>query len=70
MLAVTLRAHFNGKQIVLDEPYDLPPDSPLMVTVLPKADSSDAAEWHGLAAAALARAYGDDEPDYSVGDLK
>jgi hypothetical protein len=68
--AVTLKAHFNGKQIVLDEPFDLPPDSPLMVTVLTKADSTDAAEWQGLAVAALARAYGDDEPDYSVGDLK
>jgi len=69
MPAVTLRAHFNGKQIVLDEPFDLPPDSPLIVTVLPKSDSSDATEWQSLAAAALARAYRDDEPDYSVSDL-
>jgi len=34
MPAVTLKAHFNGQQIVLDEPFDLPPDSPLIVTVL------------------------------------
>jgi hypothetical protein len=66
MPAVTLKAHFNGKQIVLDEPFDLPPDSPLMVTVLPKEEFPEDAQWHGLAADALARAYGKDEPDYSA----
>ena len=70
MPAVTLRAHFNGKQIVLDEPFDLPPDSSLMVTVLPKEESAENAQWHGLAAAALARAYGDDEPDYTAADVQ
>jgi hypothetical protein len=65
MPAVTLKAHFNGKQIVLDEPFDLPPDSPLMVTVMPKEVSAEDAQWHRLAANALARAYGEDEPDYS-----
>jgi hypothetical protein len=70
MPAVTLKAHFNGKQIVLDEPFDLAPDSPLMVTVMAKDDSPEDAQWHNLAAAALARAYGEDEPDYSDADVK
>jgi hypothetical protein len=70
MPAVTLKAHFNGKQIVLDEPFDLPPNSSLMVTVLPKEDSTEYAQWHSLAADALARAYGEDEPDYSAVDVK
>jgi len=69
MPSVSLKAHFNGKQIVLDEPFDLPPDSPLMITVLAKADSTDA-QWHDLAAASLARAYGEDEPNYSAADVK
>ncbi|MGA2541385.1 MAG: hypothetical protein ABSG78_07450 [Verrucomicrobiota bacterium] len=69
MPAVTLKAHFNGKQIVLDEPFDLPPNSPLMVTVLSKEESSEDACWHGAATRALARAYGDGEPDYSAADL-
>ncbi len=69
MPAVTLKAHFNGKQIVLHEPFDLPSDSPLMVTVLPKGDSAEVAQWHGLAAAALARAYGENEPDYSAAEV-
>ena len=70
MPAVTLKAHFDGKQIVLDEPFDMPPDSSLMVTVMPKADATEDAQWHVLAAGALARAYGQDEPDYSAADIK
>jgi hypothetical protein len=70
MPAVTLKAHFNGKQIVLDEPFDLPPDSQLMVTVMPKDDYPEDAQWHSLAAGALSRAYGEDEPDYSAADVK
>ncbi len=70
MPAVTLKAHFNGRQIVLDEPFDLPPNSPLMVTVFAKEDYIEDAHWHGLAAGALARAYGEDEPDYSAADIK
>jgi hypothetical protein len=70
MPAVILKAHFNGKQIVLDEPFDLPPNSPLMVTVLTKEESGDDADWQRLAAGSLARAYGEDEPDYSAADVK
>jgi hypothetical protein len=70
MPAVTLKAHFDGKEIVLDEPFDLPTDSPLMVTVLPREDSVESAQWYALAAQGLARAYGDDEPEYSVADIK
>jgi hypothetical protein len=70
MPAVTLKAHFNGKQIVLDEPFDLPPGSTLIVTVVPKEDSIDDAQWHSLAAYAVARAYEEDEPDYCAADVK
>jgi hypothetical protein len=70
MPAVTLKAHFNGKQIVLDEPFDLQPNSSLMVTVLPKEDSAEDAQWRDLAAGGLARAYGEDEPEYSAADVK
>ena len=70
MPSVTLKAHLNGKQIVLDEPYDLPPDSTLMVTVVPKDDTVENAQWHGLAASALAGAYGEDEPEYSAADVQ
>jgi hypothetical protein len=70
MPAVTLKAHFNGTQIVLDEPFDLAPNSPLIVTVLTRETSADDASWTALAANALGKAYGDDEPDYSSADVK
>ncbi len=35
MPMVTLQAHFDGERIVLDEPFDLPAHTPLMVTLLP-----------------------------------
>ena len=39
MPTVALKAHFNGDHIVLDEPFDLPPHSPLIVTLLPETDT-------------------------------
>ena len=58
---------------MLDEPFNLPADSPLMVTVLPgKSDplSLEQAEWSALAVESLARAYGEDEPEYTLADVK
>ena len=40
MPAVTLKAHFDGQRILLDEPFDIPPNTELMVTVL-ASDESD-----------------------------
>lgn len=36
MNAITLPAHFDGSQIQLDEPFEMEPDTKLIVTVLPK----------------------------------
>ena len=71
MPAVTLKAYFDGKQIVLDEPFDLPVGSHLLVTVVPPSlADSEREEWHALSKANLARAYGDNEPEYSLRDLR
>ena len=35
MPTVALRAHYDGTHVVLDEPYDLPPNANLLVTLLP-----------------------------------
>ncbi|MEI7867645.1 MAG: hypothetical protein WCI11_07120 [Candidatus Methylumidiphilus sp.] len=35
MPTVTLQAHYDGKQILLDEPFEIPPNARLMVTLLP-----------------------------------
>jgi len=73
MPTVILRAHYDGERIVLDEPFDLPANSPLMVAVLPSASDPldrERAEWASLAAESLARAYGADEPEYSLKDIE
>jgi hypothetical protein len=70
MPAVTLRAHYDGKRILLDEPFELPPDAALMVTVLSPAVGEDREHWIQAAKAGLARAYGDDEPEYSAADVR
>ena len=69
MPAVTLSAHFDGQQIVLDEPYELQPNMPLTVTVLFE-EVQEREDWHRLSAQGLARAYGEDEPEYTAADIK
>ena len=70
METVTLRAYFDGKQILLDEPCELEPHTELIVTVQPHASDEEPEAWTRLALDSLARAYGDDEPQYSRGQIK
>jgi hypothetical protein len=76
MNSVTLKAHYDGEHIVLDEPFEIPVNAPLAVTVVlvPAASEHDLererASWAALSTVNLARAYGDDEPAYTVADLK
>ena len=65
MNLVTLKAHFDGKHVCLDEPCNLPPDTRLLVLVAPDPEEAFREDWFALCRQALARAYGDDEPDYS-----
>lgn len=71
MIHVTLPAHFDGQQILLDAPYPLEPDTPLLVVVLPMGGVNDEREdWLQSSAAGLARAYGNDEIEYSSALIK
>jgi hypothetical protein len=72
MLTVTLKAHYDGRQIVLDEPFDLLPNATLIVTVLPPAAVGEVehAQWGALSARGLAHAYSDSEPEYTEADIK
>ena len=58
----TIAAHFDGKQILLDEPVELEPNTKLLVTVLPKDAEHEA--WLNLSAGGLRDAYADEEEDY------
>ena len=68
MPTAILKAHYDGEHIVLDEPFELPANAPLIVTVV--ASDEESSEWAALGARSLARAYGDDEPEYTSADLK
>jgi hypothetical protein len=68
MKTVALSAHCEGGKIQLDEPYPLPENAHLGVVVLPQDDERE--DWLRLGAQQLARAYGDNEPDYTEADLR
>lgn len=55
---------------MLDEPYDLQPGTLITVTVFPNQADLETAQWLSVASAGLARAYGDDEPEYTLADIK
>jgi hypothetical protein len=68
---VTLRAHFDGQYIRLDEPFDLEPDTALIVTVLPaEAAADEDGAWALLARQGLASAYSADEVEYPASAIK
>ena len=67
MHEVTLRAHFDGKQIRLDEPYQLEANTNLIITVLSKNRVSDEREaWLLMSRKGLENAYSEDEPEYTL----
>ncbi len=68
-----LKAHYDGQHILLDEPFEIPPNSRLAVTILSPAtapNGNEHDEWAALSAQRLATAYGPDEPEYTASDLK
>lgn len=66
MPVVSLKAHYDGQHIQLDEPFELPRDAQLLVTVLkPSLPDEQRESWLTLSTQGLAAAYGDNEPDYS-----
>jgi hypothetical protein len=69
MKTVSVTAHFDGEHIKLDEPLELEPNAKLMVTVLSTQDDERSA-WQRLSAKGLANAYGEDEEEYTLSDLK
>lgn len=71
METITLRAHFDGEKILLDENYELEPNTKLLITVV-NSDSLDEEreDWYRLSASNLAHAYSGDEPEYTNDMIK
>ena len=65
----SIPAHYDGQHVRLDEEVALAPNTRLIVTVLEDADV-EREEFLLLAARGLARAYDEDEIEYSEADLK
>jgi hypothetical protein len=65
MPAITLKAHYDGQRILLDEPFNLPVNASLMITVLADANNENE-PWVNTALQGLSEAYSDDEPDYLI----
>jgi hypothetical protein len=71
MKQVILRAHFDGEQICLDEPFELEPHTPLRVIVGGgETLESEREEWFLLSSQRFAEAYGEDEPEYTLDLIK
>jgi len=68
MASLSVHAHYDGKQILLDEPVVLPVGRPLLVTVLDSTDEET--DYNSLATAGLSAAYGTSEPEYSEADIR
>jgi hypothetical protein len=62
-----IRGHFDGKQILFDEPCELPPNTKVIIRVLPNDEEED---WLSLGMKSFARAYADDEPEYPLEKIK
>jgi hypothetical protein len=70
MPSVTLKAHYDGERIQLDEPFDLPRNALLLVTVLSPEGDGDPVAWLAASSAGLARAFGENEPEYTQADIR
>jgi len=55
---------------LLDEPFEIPPNSPLMVTVLSATEAVVGEDWISAARKAISGAYGANEPEYGTADLR
>jgi hypothetical protein len=64
MTTLALTAHFDGEKVQFDKPCQLETNARLVVVVLPRDDERQA--WLQFSAAQLAKAYGPNEPEYTV----
>jgi hypothetical protein len=58
-----IRGHFDGTQVLFDEPCELKPNTKVIITVL---QDDDDADWYLLGKKSFARAYAGDEPEISL----
>ncbi len=71
MSLIALPAHFDGKKIQLDEPYQLKPNAKLIITILPEGIIEDEHKsWLSFSQEGISNAYGENEPEYTYNLIK
>jgi hypothetical protein len=68
-MSQSIRAHFDGEHILLDEPVELEPNTKLIVTVL-TAEDSDRDVWLAVSKKRLEAAYENGEEEYPLDLIK
>jgi hypothetical protein len=68
MKTISVSAYFDGEKIILDETVSIPPNTRLIVTVLP--DDIELQEWYVLSKKRLSDAYAEEEEEYSLDLIK
>jgi hypothetical protein len=68
MKTISVSAYFDGEKIILDETVSIPPNTRLIVTVLP--DDIELQEWYVLSKKRLSDAYAEEEEGYSLDLIK
>ncbi len=69
MNTISIPAHFDGERILLDEPFEIEPNTKLIVTVLPKRDAEHES-WHRVSGKRIEYAYSEDEEEYPIDLIK
>ncbi|MBO9997723.1 MAG: hypothetical protein J7641_01745 [Cyanobacteria bacterium SID2] len=60
MKTISLSGYFDGESIRLDEPYNLPPNTKVIITVIPE-ETSERESWLNWSIQALNNAYGEED---------
>lgn len=68
MKIISLSAYFDGQSIQLDEPYQLEPNTKLIVTIVPE-QSSERDAWLSWSRYQLNSAYNEDD-EYPLDSIK
>jgi hypothetical protein len=60
----------DSRHLKLMKPIKIAPGSTVLITIEPAEGVSEAQEWYLLSSQGLENAYGEDEPEYSIKEIK
>ncbi len=69
METITLHGHYDGSQIQIDDPFEMQPNTKVLITIVPT-DDAERIAWHNFSTQGLATAYSNDEPEYGINLIK